>query len=58
MVAMEDFGPDPVVLVAAKDTNRMQIQLTHVFQRVGEKEGDDHCAAGQPGLAKGENEMV
>ncbi|KAJ6549914.1 hypothetical protein B0H19DRAFT_1264799 [Mycena capillaripes] len=58
MIAMEDFGPDPVVLAAAKDTNQMQIQLTHVLQKVREKEGDDHCAAGQPDLAMGENEML
>ncbi|KAJ6522042.1 hypothetical protein B0H19DRAFT_1380720 [Mycena capillaripes] len=46
MVAMEDFGTDPVVLAAANGTNHMEIQLTHVLHRVRENEGDDHCAAG------------
>ncbi|KAF7359891.1 hypothetical protein MVEN_00714800 [Mycena venus] len=59
MVAMEDFGPDPVVLAAATGTNRMEIQLTHVLHRVPrENEADDHCAAGQPCLARRENEIV
>ncbi|KAF7359893.1 hypothetical protein MVEN_00715000 [Mycena venus] len=53
MVAMEDFGPDPVFLAAANGTNRMELQLT---QR--ENEVDGHCAAGQPCLAKRENEIV
>jgi len=58
IVAMEDFGPDPVVFAAASGTNRMEIQLTHVLHKEREDEGDDHCAAGQPCLAKRENEIV
>ncbi|KAJ7800716.1 hypothetical protein B0H13DRAFT_1932536 [Mycena leptocephala] len=46
MVAMEDFGPDPVVLAAANGPNRMEIQLTDVLHKVRENEGDGHCAAG------------
>lgn len=57
MIAMEDFGPDPVVLVA-DDTNRMETQLTHILHRVRENEDDDHCAAGQLCMAERENEIV
>jgi hypothetical protein len=57
MIAMEDFGPDPVVLVA-DDTNLMETQLTHILHRVRENEDDDHCAAGQLCMAERENEIV
>ncbi|KAF7368121.1 hypothetical protein MSAN_00878400 [Mycena sanguinolenta] len=48
MVTMEDFGPDPVVLAAANNTNRVEIQFKDVLDNVPENGGDDHCAAGQP----------
>ncbi|KAF7349767.1 hypothetical protein MSAN_01703900 [Mycena sanguinolenta] len=54
LVTMEDYGPDPVVLVAANDT----IQLEGVLHNAPENGGDNHDAAGQPCVPKPENEIV